>query len=693
MENKKQKILIADDSEMNRAILADMLGDQFEILEAEDGTQVVTTLQQYGVEIALILLDIVMPRMDGFEALAFMNQNHWIEDIPVIMISSENSDSYIERAYELGATDYISRPFDVFVVRRRAINTIMLYAKQKRLMGLVTDQIYEKQKTSSIMINILSCIVEFRNGESGLHVRHIGMITEMLLNCLMRKTDRYQLSRSDISLIETASALHDIGKMAIPDEVLNKPGRFTPEEFKIMQRHTIEGEELLKRMPYPPSEPLLKVARDICRCHHERYDGKGYPDGLKGEEIPISAQVVSIADVYDALTSERVYKKAYSHEKALEMILNNECGTFNPLLLQCLLEIADDMQAELKATAPMGDSQREIRKMAEEVVHHEELTASERTLHLLEAERTKYQFFASMSQEVQFEYSLTPPMLTLSAWGAKHLGIDELIMEPLHNKKFMNIFGRENYIALSEALLATTPEEPVVHYDCLLNLNADPRWYHITARTIWSGKEPPQIQSAIGKAVDIHDEQMHMLDLKRMASHDALTGLIDRASAEKCIHERLRNHSPWKFALVMLDLDGFRAVNGQQGHIYGDQVLKYMADCLRKNIRGGDIAARVGGDEFLLFIEYVNSLPAILERITHALSVEMEQYFISVSMGIATTEMGCTDYEQLFLRADQALRFSKTHGHGQYNFYDDSMKDDTVEEATSHISPIENCNG
>jgi len=690
MENKKQKILIADDSAMNRSILADMLDDQFEILEAEDGTQVVAALQKYGVEISLILLDIIMPHMDGFEALAFMNQNHWIEDIPVIMISSENSDSYIERAYELGVTDYISRPFDVFVVRRRAINTIMLYAKQKRLMGLVTDQIYEKQKTSSIMINILSCIVEFRNGESGLHVLHIGMMTEMLLNCLIRKTDHYRLSRSDISLIETASALHDIGKMAIPDEVLNKPGRFTPEEFKIMQRHTIEGEALLKRMPYPPSEPLLKVARDICRWHHERYDGKGYPDGLKGEEIPISAQVVSMADVYDALTSERVYKKAYSHEKALEMILNNECGTFNPLLLQCLLEIADNIQAELKATSPTGNSQREMRKIAEEVIHHEELTASERTLHLLEAERTKYQFFASMSQEVQFEYSFAPPMLTFSAWGAKHLGVDELIMEPAHNKTFMYILGRENYIALAEALRATTPEEPIVHYDCLLNLNADPRWYHITARTIWSGKEPPEIQSAIGKAVDVHEEQMHMLDLKRMASHDELTGLIDHVSAEKCIHERLRNHSSWNFALAILDLDGFRAINSKLGHIYGDQVLKYMADCLRKNIRGGDIAARIGGDEFLLFIEYVNSLPAILERIIHALNVEMERYFMSVSMGIATTQMGYTDYEQLFLCASQALCFSKTHGHGQYNFYNDSMKNNAENNADSLISPIAN---
>ena len=304
------QLLVVDDSEMNREILKEILGKEYRILEACDGEEALKMLEQYGPEISLVLLDIIMPKMDGFEVLAYMNRDKWIEDIPVIMISSEGSESYIRRAYELGASDYISRPFDAKVVYQRVINMIKLYAKQRRLIHLVTDQIYEKEKNNRMMTGILSQIVEFRNGESGLHVLHINILTQLLLEKLMRKSENYDLSWSQQHMIATASALHDIGKIGNDEE-------------------------------------MMKYAYEICRWHHERYDGKGYPDGLKGEEIPISAQVVSLADVYDALVSDRVYKKAYSHEKAMEMILNGECGMFNPLLLECLVEIQDKVRKEL----------------------------------------------------------------------------------------------------------------------------------------------------------------------------------------------------------------------------------------------------------------------------------------------------------------------------------------------------------
>ena len=337
--NEKEKILIADDSAMNRAILTEMLGDGYEILEAENGRQAVSIMQT-NVDIDLLLLDIMMPEMDGFDVLAMMNKYHWIDDIPVIMISAENASSYVERAYDLGATDYISRPFDMAVVRRRVINTLMLYTKQKRLVRLVAEQVYEKEKSNSTMINILSHIVEFRNGESGLHVLHIQTATGILLRTLVRKTDKYNLNAADIPLISTASALHDIGKINIPESILNKPGKLTKEEFDTMKAHTTTGAEILDKLPFQQESPLVKTAYAICRWHHERWDGRGYPDGLKGEDIPIAAQVVAMADIYDALTSERCYKKAFAHDTALEMILNGECGQFNPLLLECLTDAA-----------------------------------------------------------------------------------------------------------------------------------------------------------------------------------------------------------------------------------------------------------------------------------------------------------------------------------------------------------------
>lgn len=341
------QLLVVDDSEMNREILKEILGKEYQILEACDGEEALKMLEQYGTEISLVLLDIIMPKMDGFEVLAYMNRDKWIEDIPVIMISSEGSESYIRRAYELGASDYISRPFDAKVVYQRVINMIKLYAKQRRLIHLVTDQIYEKEKNNRMMTGILSQIVEFRNGESGLHVLHINILTQLLLEKLMRKSENYDLSWSQQHMIATASALHDIGKIGIDEKILNKPGKLTKEEFEAMKQHTIIGARMLDRLEMYHDEEMMKYAYEICRWHHERYDGKGYPDGLKGEEIPISAQVVSLADVYDALVSDRVYKKAYSHEKAMEMILNGECGMFNPLLLECLVEIQDKVRKEL----------------------------------------------------------------------------------------------------------------------------------------------------------------------------------------------------------------------------------------------------------------------------------------------------------------------------------------------------------
>lgn len=377
----KETILIVDDSALNRMVLIEILGkENYTFLEAENGQQAVELLDCHP-EVDLLLLDITMPEIDGFGVLETMNQYHWIEETPVIMISAEDAYSFIERAYDLGASDYITRPFDARVVCRRVSNTLMLYAKQKRLVQMVAEQVYEKEKVSNTMISILSHIVEFRNNESGLHVVHIRTITELLLRRLRKKTDRYPLTEADISLISTASALHDIGKINIPEQILNKPGRLTKEEFEIVKTHSAVGEHMLRQIPFNQNEPLVKIAREICRWHHERWDGRGYPDGLKGDEIPISAQVVSLADVYDALTSERCYKAAFDHETALNMIVNGECGAFNPLLLECLMDGADQIKQAMQETEEekqkdAEQSQRqEANRLSREVLQEEGLLA------------------------------------------------------------------------------------------------------------------------------------------------------------------------------------------------------------------------------------------------------------------------------------------------------------------------------
>ena len=347
LQNKSQ-ILLVDDSAMNRMILKEILGGDYRILEAENGQECLEKLQTEAENIALVLLDINMPVMDGFEVLKAMNANHTIEDIPVIMISSDDSDAAIRRSYELGANDYVNRPFDARIVYRRVTNTIKLYAKQRRLVQMVSDQIRARENNTDMLVGVLSHIVEFRNGESGAHVRHIRIITELLLHRLLEISSQYPITAEQQDNIPLASALHDIGKIGIDEKILNKPGKLTPEEFEVVKTHSMLGAEMLHQLENFNEQPLLQTAYEITRWHHERWDGRGYPDGLKGDEIPISAQLVALADVYDALTSERCYKKAFSHEKAVQMILNGECGAFNPLLLQCLTDVQTDLKVQLQ---------------------------------------------------------------------------------------------------------------------------------------------------------------------------------------------------------------------------------------------------------------------------------------------------------------------------------------------------------
>ena len=345
---EKPQILIVDDSEMNRAILSEILCGDYRILEAADGEECLKKMQQYMGDIALVLLDLMMPKMNGFEVLDFMNRNHAIEDLPVIMISGEDSEASVRRAYEMGVSDYVARPFDARVVYCRVFNTIKLYAKQRRLVSLLSEQIRARERNTSMLVGVLSQLVEFRNGESGLHVQHIHRLTERVLAKLLERPNIYHITSEMQENIPLASALHDIGKIAIDEKILNKPGRLTPEEFEVIKTHTTIGADMLSKLDNFCVEPLLQTAYSIARWHHERWDGRGYPDGLKGNEIPIEAQVVALADVYDALTSDRCYKKAYPHEQAVEMILNGECGAFNPMLLECFVEIKDDLKRELE---------------------------------------------------------------------------------------------------------------------------------------------------------------------------------------------------------------------------------------------------------------------------------------------------------------------------------------------------------
>lgn len=671
----KQKILIVDDSEINRSILTDMLGEEYDILEAEDGVRAVGILNKQVSELSLVLLDIVMPKLDGFGVLSAMNQNGWITDVPVIMVSAESDSKQMERAYELGVTDFINRPFDALAVRRRVVNTILLYAKQKRLIGMVEDQIYETEQRSSLMIDILSHIMEFRNGESGLHILHVRTLTAMLLDLVAARTDKYALTPRDISLISTASALHDVGKIAIDSAILNKPGRLTQEEFSVMKTHTTVGADMLAQIPVRHGEDLVKTACEICRWHHERWDGKGYPDGLKGDEIPIAAQVVSLADVYDALTSPRVYKPAIPHDEALRMILDGQCGQFNPLLLACLAENAEKIRTALQGDAAEEIRQRNLRSISEETLRGEGGAVSERALRLLDHERMKYQFFAAMSEEIQFEYTVSPCMVTLSAYGSRLLGLEEILMDPQHDRQLISIVGKEALDKIIARQRETTPEAPDSSMEVLVRLNGESRWFRVITRSVWSGGVPPRYTGLLGKAIDIHEEKMKLRELEQKASLDPLTGLLNRASAREQIENRLLAHPDGHFALAEIDIDDFKHVNDELGHLFGDRVLQELARRMKTSVRSSDICCRAGGEEFFLFLDYNTDIEHTMERIFKNLRFELEGRQITVSMGVALGARTGLSYARMYHAADVALYAAKRGGKDRICFYDDSMRD------------------
>lgn len=341
--HRRQSVLIVDDSELNRKMLGQMLGSRFDIAEAASGEACLQLLEQNATGISIVLLDIHMPGIDGFTVLEEMNQKNLLEQIPVIMISSEDTVDAVRRAFDLGASDYISRPFDAKVVYQRIINTIQLYAKQRRLSAMAADLAFEKERASRMMIGILSQVVEKRNGESRDHVQRVAQLTSILLAGLAQKTDRYPLTREMRRTIATAAALHDIGKMEICEDLLHKKGPLTEAERRTLQSHTLLGAQMLEEQPECRDDAFARTAYNICRWHHERYDGGGYPDGLQGEQIPIEAQVVGLADVYERLVSRPVDGHARTHSEVVQMICTGVCGAFNPLLLDCL----QDMEAEI----------------------------------------------------------------------------------------------------------------------------------------------------------------------------------------------------------------------------------------------------------------------------------------------------------------------------------------------------------
>jgi putative two-component system response regulator len=675
MIREKQQILIVDDQEMNRSLLSDMLEDNYSVLEATDGVEALEIMRAQSMDIACVLLDVRMPRMDGFEVLAHMKTERLLDLMPVIIISNDDSMEAVENSYALGANDYINRPFNNYIVQKRVENTIFLYRKTKNLMELVAEQVEEKEKSNANMITALSAIVEFRNGESGNHVLQIRIITEILLEHIMMQYPEYDLDYSAIANISNAASLHDIGKITIPSEILNKPGRLTAEEFEVMKTHSAMGSEMLDNMKgLVESNVIFDYAWQICRWHHERWDGRGYPDKLVGEEIPICAQVVALADVYDALTSKRVYKPAYTHEKAMEMILGGECGQFNPKLMEALREVRNILPEKISNKNAGKDQLFDIVEISNEILIKKD-GLSERTINLVEEERTKYQFLADLSNEIIIDYDVDEDVITFSEKGGEELNLPLVIDKFSQNLDKIPALEERELRKLSEKVRYTTSIHPIIREQYELTMpDGSTSWYEIILRTMWSRDIVPKIKGVIGKLIDINEQKQELIRLENLAARDTLTNLYNRTTAQKQIeHYLTKSVGPRVAAFVFLDVDNFKRLNDSNGHSFGDKVLSNFAEIIGNNIRSNDVAARVGGDEFIVFLKDLSNDVMVqkhIKRLYDAFKVMGEDQDCSISMGIALYPKDGTDYKTLTECADQALYQAKHKGKNQFCFYE-----------------------
>lgn len=355
---RRNKILIIDDEELNRELLRQIFEGQYKIVMAKDGKEGLAQFQQYSDSLAAVLLDLNMPVMDGYEVLDHLHKIGSTNTVPVIVITADSGDQTALRCYSIGASEIITKPFVMGIVNRRVRNMIEMYSSRERLqrrLNTSEEKLAERgrqlEEFNDKFVDTISDVVEFRDGESGQHIKRVKGLTWILGIAYAKLYPEAGLTEERIRMIEKAAALHDIGKIAIPDAILLKPGRLTDEERRIMQTHTTKGCDILLKLENVQDQEHYAVAYEIVRHHHERYDGKGYPDGLKGDEIPLSAQLVSVADVYDALSSPRVYKAAYDKEKTYRMILNGECGIFDPKLMKSLAAARSTMETFVDSTS------------------------------------------------------------------------------------------------------------------------------------------------------------------------------------------------------------------------------------------------------------------------------------------------------------------------------------------------------
>lgn len=686
-------ILLVDDQSEDRVRLRQLLSPSYEIVEAADGNEGLQMMETYCLQLAAVLLDVDMPGLDGFEVLRIAGEKGWLRAVPFFLITEKRAEEALERGYELGAMDILTKPFRPQVVRRRVDSMVELFRHRYELEQAVEEQtarIREQdarmRRTNKSMVEILSAAIGFRSVDSEVHVRRMRQITRLLLTDVMEHCPEYHLTEEQVEWVADLSVLHDIGKIGIPDVILNKSGRLTEDEYECMKAHTIYGGELVERMDFQTGEEGRRYCYEICRHHHERWDGGGYPDGLRGEEIPIWVQAVAVADVYEALVSHRVYKEAYTAGEAVQMILYGECGSFNPKILESLRRVSAQLVNEVAGEA----TRKEPREIAPREQLHilprasEAAPAPEDAQLLFDLEQEKYRVIAELSEDMIFTYNALFDSMEFSEKFCKVFQVAAYVNDFSKHPLSQRIFYPEEYEELRKKRRGLTWAVPEMEMDLRLPLpNGSRPWFHLVIHTINDKNDRTRELGYVGKLTNINRIKKEATEWQKRANTDALTQLYNRAGAH-ILFEELRQESrqtPLELTVAFMDIDRFKSLNDTLGHEAGDQILTAFGHSVRRLFRPDDIVSRFGGDEFLVVMKGMgertfaeNKLGQLCRQTVKIASVDTPLE-ISSSIGVAFFPRDGVEFDDLLRKADKALYASKRAGRGRISFYEDQAAD------------------
>ncbi len=692
---QKPKILIVDEYEINRAILSELFCREFDILEADSCEKALQLITQPG--LCLIFLDAQIADMGAQFFLHKARELGISDKTPILLLVSSSMDEKVQSL--LGDVfDVIYKPFHPGIIRRRVsriLEAVQLEGDTGQLVQARLSQLLQWRKKRELsdymIIDALSTVLEFRTLDSGGHVQRIRLLTRQLLQEVSRRYRQYQLTDEIIEEIGLAAMMHDVGKIAVPDNILEKPGPLSEQEYEQARQHTTYGTHLLKSIGYFDDQPASSYYYDVCRWHHERWNGSGYPDGLAGNEIPIWAQAVGLADCYDTLVNRRVYKPAYDHKEAVRMILNGDCGSFNPQLLDIFRDIEQQFYEVILQSGLLPEKEKPCENsncscsagpyLQNPIVY--ERTITERVNRLLHQEQLKYQKLADLSQEITFIWDRESNLLRFSSEFSRVFGEDSVF------KNAASLLDQSNSLLpdkdrqlLKNRLKSLPPRTDHIQIQLqLIHSDGKPRWYEVYIRFFWdeTGYSQSFCTSFIGKLTCIDERKQQTLQWKQEATYDYLTGLYRRSSLELALQQL--TESKEQFAVMYMDVDHFKQINDQRGHLFGDKFLKSFADALRSNLRSTDLTARVGGDEFVAVLKALPDASIALKK-AHQLSVAFRQIpdidgttgVFSGSIGIAIYPEDGQTPEQLLMRADRALYWCKNDPEIDYARYTPDME-------------------